>query len=206
TVNLDKVAREHLEPLDYFVVFSSIVSGKGNPGQTSYGFSNSFMERVCEERHKEGLHGLAIQWGGIGDVGVVHDQMGGNSANIAGTAPQRIPSCLETLDLFLQQNRPVVGSMVLVRKSTFEIDDSKNLVEIVAHILGIPDVSKINPKATLIELGMDSLMGVEIKQVLERKLNIVLPINEYGQLTFEKLKEMEVSPTTVIVGSTARAQ
>lgn len=29
------------------------------------------MERVCEKRKEENLHGLAIQWGSIGDVGVV---------------------------------------------------------------------------------------------------------------------------------------
>uniref|UniRef100_A0A834UD05 oleoyl-[acyl-carrier-protein] hydrolase n=1 Tax=Vespula pensylvanica TaxID=30213 RepID=A0A834UD05_VESPE len=33
--------------------------------------ANSIMERICEKRVEEGLPGLAIQWGAIGDVGLV---------------------------------------------------------------------------------------------------------------------------------------
>lgn len=51
-----------------FVIFSSIVSGFGNTGQTNYGMANSVMERICEKRRKDGLPALAIQWGAIGDV------------------------------------------------------------------------------------------------------------------------------------------
>ena len=46
-------------------------SGRGNAGQTNYGFANSAMERICEERMKSGLPGIAIQWGAIGDVGLI---------------------------------------------------------------------------------------------------------------------------------------
>jgi fatty acid synthase len=33
--------------------------------------SNSIMERICEARVREGLPGLAVQWGAVGDVGLV---------------------------------------------------------------------------------------------------------------------------------------
>ncbi len=39
------------------VVFSSVSCGRGNAGQASYGFANSFMERVVEQRQRDGLHG-----------------------------------------------------------------------------------------------------------------------------------------------------
>ena len=52
-------------------MFSSIVSGRGNAGQINYGFANSSMERICERRTADGLHGLAVQWGAIGDVGMI---------------------------------------------------------------------------------------------------------------------------------------
>ena len=50
------------------MVFSSVTSGRGLAGQTNYGYSNSVMERICEERQSSGLPGLAIQWGAVGDV------------------------------------------------------------------------------------------------------------------------------------------
>jgi fatty acid synthase len=57
--------------LRHFVVFSSLTSGHGNAGQTNYGMNNSVMERICEARVREGLPGLAVQWGAVGDVGLV---------------------------------------------------------------------------------------------------------------------------------------
>lgn len=50
------------------MIFSSISSWRPNPGQTSYVYANSAMERICECRRKDGLSGIAIQWGIVGDV------------------------------------------------------------------------------------------------------------------------------------------
>lgn len=68
---LDEVSRRHCRNLHHFVVFSSVSCGLGNAGQSNYGMANSVMERIMEERAKEGLPAKAIQWGAIGDVGLV---------------------------------------------------------------------------------------------------------------------------------------
>lgn len=61
TVNLDAWSRELCPDLDWFVCFSSIACGRGNAGQSNYGYANSVMERICEERIKEGLPGMYHQ-------------------------------------------------------------------------------------------------------------------------------------------------
>lgn len=96
------------------------------------------MERVCEKRCRDGLPALAVQWGAIGDVGVVLETMGGNDAVIGGTLPQRIASCLDVLDHFLCQRRAVMSSFVLAERAAVKSDagSQKDLVEAVAHILG----------------------------------------------------------------------
>ena len=135
THNMDILTRELCPELDYFVCFSSVSSGRGNAGQTNYGFANSVMERICEERRDCGLHGLAVQWGAIGDVGVVGENMG-NDVVIAGTLPQRMPSCLATLDSILQLKYPVITSFI---KSELKIEASDNkgdLIKMIANILG----------------------------------------------------------------------
>ena len=73
TLFLDQLTRTEdiAKTLHCFVVFSSVVSGRGNAGQTNYGYANSSMERICEKRVEDGLPGLAVQWGAIGDVGLV---------------------------------------------------------------------------------------------------------------------------------------
>ncbi|CAF1592507.1 unnamed protein product, partial [Didymodactylos carnosus] len=62
TMCLDSVTREKCsQSLDYFVVFSSISCGRGNAGQTNYGFANSTMERICEKRRQDGLPDIFLQ-------------------------------------------------------------------------------------------------------------------------------------------------
>ena len=82
------------------------------------------------------LIGLAIQWGAIGDVGVVINTLGDNDTVVGGTLPQRITSCLESMDTFLSQSHPVVSSFVLAEKQTDTQSDSKDCVSAVLHILG----------------------------------------------------------------------
>ncbi|XP_013881248.1 fatty acid synthase [Austrofundulus limnaeus] len=195
TINLDKVTRQTCPDLKYFVAFSSVSCGRGNAGQSNYGYANSVMERVCEKRRHDGFPGLAIQWGAIGDVGVVLETMGGNDMVIGGTLPQRITSCLEALDFFLNQRQPVVSSFVLAERTVVkgEAGNQKDLVDAVAHILGVQDVSSLNPDASLADLGLDSLMGVEVRQTLERDYDIVMAMREIRHLTINKLRELSKS-------------
>ena len=83
--------------------------------------------------------GLAIQWGAIGDVGVVLETMGTNDTVIGGTLPQRINSCLAVLDQFLNQSQPVVSSFVPAEKQQAggsSKSSQGNVVEAICHILG----------------------------------------------------------------------
>ncbi|CAF94659.1 unnamed protein product, partial [Tetraodon nigroviridis] len=192
TMNLDVITRKLCPDLRYFVAFSSVSCGRGNAGQSNYGYANSTMERVCEKRHRDGLPALAIQWGAIGDVGVVLETMGSNDTVIGGTLPQRIASCLEVMDAFLCQKHPVMSSFVLAERVVIksEAGSQKNLVDTVAHILGVRDVSSLNADSSLADLGLDSLMGVEIRQILERDYDIIMAMREIRQLTINKLREM----------------
>jgi len=67
--NLDRLTRAL--PLDYFVLFSSVTTLIGNPGQGNYVAANAYMEGLARLRRQEGLPALAIGWGPISDVGVV---------------------------------------------------------------------------------------------------------------------------------------
>nr|XP_025034359.1 fatty acid synthase [Pelodiscus sinensis] len=198
TLHLDRVSREKCPDLDHFVAFSSISCGRGNVGQSNYGFANSTMERICEQRRHDGLPGLAVQWGAIGDVGVVLETMGSNDTVVGGTLPQRLSSCLEVLDRFLNQPRPVMSSFVLAEKVSVRNEGSgqRDLVEAVAHILGVRDVSSLNAESSLADLGLDSLMGVEVRQTLERDYDIVMTMREIRLLTINKLRELSSKSAT----------
>uniref|UniRef100_A0A1I8MI56 Fatty acid synthase n=1 Tax=Musca domestica TaxID=7370 RepID=A0A1I8MI56_MUSDO len=190
TKYLDQYSRTMCTELDYFVCFSSVSCGRGNIGQTNYGLANSAMERICEMRQVSGFPGLSIQWGAIGDTGLVIENLGDNDTIIGGTLPQRMTSCLQTMDLFLQQPHPVLASMVVAEKRKQDTTGGVSLVSCVANILGLRDLKNVQDSATLADLGMDSLMGAEIKQTLERNFDIILSAQEIRQLTFGHLKEL----------------
>ncbi|XP_071625450.1 fatty acid synthase-like isoform X1 [Temnothorax longispinosus] len=192
TKKMDELSRKICLQLRHFVVFSSVSCGRGNAGQTNYGMANSVMEKICEKRMEEGLHGLAIQWGAIGDVGLVADMQEENKELvIGGTLQQRISSCLKTLEVFLLQDRPVVSSMVVAEKA--KIGGSMNIYETVAHIMGLKNINTVPPNIPLVEMGMDSMMAVEIKQTLEREFDISLTAQDIKTLNFAKLRQMTIT-------------
>lgn len=60
TKYLDEASKDVSKDLEYFVTFSSISCGRGNRGQTNYGYANSIMERISEQRQKNGLPAVRI--------------------------------------------------------------------------------------------------------------------------------------------------
>ncbi|XP_046833003.1 fatty acid synthase-like [Vespa crabro] len=192
TKRLDEVTRRLCQDLRHFVVFSSVSCGRGNSGQTNYGMANSIMERICEKRVEEGLPGLAIQWGAIGDVGLVADmQDNDKELVIGGTLQQRITSCLEEINRFLMQDKPIVASMIIAEKR-LDDDCADNVVNAILKIMYIKGLKSIYQQTFLAELGMDSMIDIRIKQTLERKCEIYLTAEEIRCLNFGKLMEMSI--------------
>lgn len=190
TMNLDKLSRQLCPQLKDFVIFSSVSCGRGNAGQTNYGFSNSVMERICELRQRAGLPALAVQWGAVGDVGLVADMQDEDvQLEIGGTLQQRISSCLLSLDKFLKQDAVIVSSIVVAEKKAGG-SGCGNIVDAVAQIMGIKDLKTVSQQVTLAELGMDSMMAVEIKQTLEREFEVFLTAQDIRTLTFARLVEI----------------
>ncbi|KAJ5273998.1 hypothetical protein N7478_009123 [Penicillium angulare] len=56
--------------LDFFILFSSVSSVIGNPGQANYSAANTFMSSIAEQRRQRGLAGSIIDLGFV--VGVGH--------------------------------------------------------------------------------------------------------------------------------------
>ncbi|MEO0361260.1 MAG: beta-ketoacyl reductase, partial [Pseudomonadota bacterium] len=65
--NLDIATRD--VPLDHFIVYSSVTTLFGNPGQSGYVAANAYLESLTAARRAEGLPGLAVGWGPIADIG-----------------------------------------------------------------------------------------------------------------------------------------
>lgn len=124
----------------------------------------------------------------MGEVGLVADMQEDRiDIEIGGTLQQRISSCLQELDTLLSSKGPIVSSMVVAEKRSYG-SGKGGIVDTVLDIMGIRDIKSIPLETKLSEIGMDSLMAVEIKQTLERNFEISLSAQEIRSLSFAKLQ------------------
>ncbi|KAJ3494818.1 hypothetical protein NLG97_g3829 [Lecanicillium saksenae] len=71
TWNLHNASMEVDTQLDFFVMFSSIASVVGMPGQTNYAAGNSFLDSFANYRNGLGLAASTINVGIVEDVGII---------------------------------------------------------------------------------------------------------------------------------------
>ncbi|KAI6353338.1 hypothetical protein MCOR25_009023 [Pyricularia grisea] len=60
------------QPLDFFVMLSSVASTTGNPGQANYTASNAQIQALAQKRQAAGLAGSTISIGAVFGVGIIH--------------------------------------------------------------------------------------------------------------------------------------
>ncbi|WP_299159570.1 type I polyketide synthase [Accumulibacter sp.] len=233
--------------LDHFVLYSSITTALGNPGQASYVAANAALEGLAEMRRHKGLPATCVGWGPIGDVGyltrnaAVKDSLGqrlgkppidaahalarlgdvlaegGRSLAIANfdwnVLSRVLPSAASTRFAILSRNLKDTGPSddeidfraLIVGKKVEEIADIvRDLVtQEVAQVLSI-GADRIDQNRALHDLGLDSLMAVELAMGLESRLGIQLPVMMLNESpTVEKVSARIVDK---LIGGTEAAE
>ena len=99
------------DDLQLFVLFSSVTTVIGTPGQANYVAANAAMEALAERRVAAGKPALAVQWGPIADAGYLtrETRIGEMLEKVLGAAPLASADALAALPSLLASGHAVVG-------------------------------------------------------------------------------------------------
>lgn len=206
--------------LDMFVLFSSLSSLLGAPGQVNYASANAFLDGLAHYRRAKGLPAISVNWGPWAEVGMAATAKVEANAAAGGVG---LISPDEGLDWFARilQTNPVergvfdinwpllakgLGGQLPVFfseldvKSASPVDSNLQkmaeefrarlldtpsdertpmLVDMICdqikRVMGLEANEQIDPQQPLQALGLDSLMAVELRNILCALIGRQLP-------------------------------
>ncbi|MEQ8281588.1 MAG: SDR family NAD(P)-dependent oxidoreductase [Parvibaculum sp.] len=214
--------------VDFFVLYSSITTAFGNPGQANYVAANAFLEALAQKRRAAGLPAQAIGWGAIGDAGYLarNAEMRDQLASKLGADPLSTSDAMALLEGLVARDEsnfyaaginwqrlraglPVLqarvfgelapkmaregesgGEDILSKLSEISLEEaigfvSGILAEEIGQVLRLT-ADKIDLGKSVFDLGMDSLMALELKLGIEDRFGIEIPVmalSEGGNVT-----------------------
>ncbi len=205
--------------LDFFVLYSSISTALGNPGQANYVAANAFLETLSQHRRAIGLPSQTIGWGAISDTGFLarNKELRDQLSNRMGSTLMTTAEAMQELEAVLTDGntnfyvgdvnwqrlraglpilqQPVYRDVapgtargagassdenILARLAEMSLEEgvahvSQILAEEIGAVLRLtPD--KVDTGKSIFDLGMDSLMALELKLGIEDRFGIEIPV------------------------------
>jgi acyl carrier protein len=113
------------QPLDFFILLSSLHSFIGNPGQANYAAGCAYQVALAKYRNKLGLPATAIDLGIVGDVGyVVEQKVQGRKVQVQEFKHINEKEMLALIELGIRE--PMMGHLVTGLDSELDVS---NLVD-----------------------------------------------------------------------------
>lgn len=181
--------------LEWFVLFSSGASLTGSPGQGAYAAANAYQDALAHYRRARGLPATSIHWGAWEGAGMA------SHAPAKGHRPLPVTRALESLERILAgapaevavldmdwphfagSGLPIFDEVAPRKESVAPLpcvsSGEESVPELLRRelrkVLGLEASAPLGPRDRFFELGMDSLMAIELKNRLQARLGRSLP-------------------------------
>ncbi|NBF05666.1 SDR family NAD(P)-dependent oxidoreductase [Pseudomonas sp. Fl5BN2] len=201
------------QPIDLFVLFSSISVALGRHGQAAYAAANAYLDALSQQRCLHGRPTLSVGWGlwatGMGTTdpkalermrasglqALTETEAFGALEKAFNADAHLIIAAIDTQRMTSQPNLPrLLDGMVAghppVRRPVFDFEQLRGHSAdarraLVAEYLGgelqfiLSSDVELSHDVSLIELGMDSLTGSEIRNAIERSTGVYVPMQHF---------------------------
>jgi NADPH:quinone reductase-like Zn-dependent oxidoreductase/acyl carrier protein len=218
------------DDLQLFLLFSSVTTMLGNPGQSNYVIANGYMEGLARTRRSKGLPALAIGFGAITDRGFLARNTDVNEmlSSRVGKSGMKAREALEQVERYMAIDPGTVDSAAVVvaeidgnvvrllpiargllldaiirRAGTQQAANGNDVIDLVdlirgkskeeaqqaLHALVATEIAAIlrvaqdtiTPNKILKDIGLDSLMAMELGLSFQQKTGFDIPLNSVGE-------------------------
>jgi acyl carrier protein len=217
---LDALTR--IDPIEIFVLYSSVASVLGAAGQINHAAANAYMDALAHERRSAGLPALSVNWGAWSEVGAAANAaatshlatqgMGAFTPSQAFAALERllaggdaqamvaridwptylamrstsgVPPFLDAITTAepLRASAPQIAAAPADGRAEIEAAPCARrsalitalVTRIAAGVVGFAADRQVDPRMPLAELGLDSLMAVDLRNKLGKALSHRFP-------------------------------
>ncbi len=208
------------EPLDLFVLYSSMASMLGMRGQGNHAMANAFLDGLAQHRRNRGQAGTSIHWGAWSEIGAAAERKVDARVSVQGVGAITPQKGLQALNRIMQQNLVEVGVSPinwakyaqqlggacapffseLIESASAKVESKpaassnpqpkileqlqnaphnfrKNLLlgyvkDQALRVLGLDSSQPLDKEQPLQKMGLDSLMAVELRNVLGAGLGL----------------------------------